>query len=94
MSIGGHDEREQTLDHILIETDGFTGREHVVVLAASTRGSGRVQLQLITDRSGSVDVRHLGGAHRLGQRNKRSRRRCRWSEVDEHSAGQVLGSAR
>jgi len=37
MSIGGHDEREQTLNQILTEMDGFTGREDVVVLAATNR---------------------------------------------------------
>ncbi|MDT8344746.1 MAG: ATP-dependent zinc metalloprotease FtsH [Thermohalobaculum sp.] len=34
---GGHDEREQTLNQILAELDGFTGREAVVVLAATNR---------------------------------------------------------
>jgi cell division protease FtsH len=37
MSIGGHDEREQTLNQILTEMDGFTGTEGVIVLAASNR---------------------------------------------------------
>src|SRR5918999_818576 len=31
-SVGGHDEREQTLNQILTEMDGFTGNEGVVVL--------------------------------------------------------------
>lgn len=34
---GGHDEREQTLNQILAEMDGFSGREAVVVLAATNR---------------------------------------------------------
>jgi cell division protease FtsH len=34
---GGHDEREQTLNQILAELDGFTGREDVIVLAATNR---------------------------------------------------------
>lgn len=34
---GGHDEREQTLNQILAEMDGFTGREAVIVLAATNR---------------------------------------------------------
>lgn len=34
---GGHDEREQTLNQILAEMDGFTGHEAVIVLAATNR---------------------------------------------------------
>jgi len=34
---GGHDEREQTLNQILAEMDGFSGHEAVVVLAATNR---------------------------------------------------------
>jgi cell division protease FtsH len=37
LSVGGHDEREQTLNQILTEMDGFTGTEHVIVLAATNR---------------------------------------------------------
>jgi cell division protease FtsH len=37
VSLGGHDEREQTLNQILTEMDGFTGNEGVVVLAATNR---------------------------------------------------------
>ena len=36
-AFGGHDEREQTLNQILTEMDGFTGGEGVVVLAATNR---------------------------------------------------------
>jgi len=34
---GGNDEREQTLNQILAEMDGFSGREAVIVLAATNR---------------------------------------------------------
>ena len=36
-ALGGHDEREQTLNQILTEMDGFSGHEGVVVLAATNR---------------------------------------------------------
>ena len=36
-SLGGNDEREQTLNQILTEMDGFTGTEGVIVLAATNR---------------------------------------------------------
>lgn len=36
--VGGHDEREQTLNQILIEMDGFEPNEQVVVIGATNRG--------------------------------------------------------
>ncbi len=67
-SFGGHDEREQTLNQILTEMDGFSGHEGVVVLAATNRPDvldpalmrpGRFDRQIIIhppDRKGRLEI--------------------------------------
>jgi cell division protease FtsH len=67
-AFGGHDEREQTLNQILTEMDGFSGHEGVVVLAATNRPDvldpallrpGRFDRQVIIhppDHSGRVEI--------------------------------------
>jgi len=67
-AVGGHDEREQTLNQILTEMDGFSGHEGVVVLAATNRADvldpallrpGRFDRQVIVhppDHKGRVQI--------------------------------------
>lgn len=50
---GGHDEREQTLNQILVEMDGFDPNIGVVVLGASVTGDTPI---LIKDRTGTVKL--------------------------------------
>jgi len=67
-AVGGHDEREQTLNQILTEMDGFSGSEGVVVLAATNRPDvldpallrpGRFDRQIMVhppDHKGRVEI--------------------------------------
>jgi cell division protease FtsH len=64
-SLGGNDEREQTLNQILAELDGFTGAEGVVVLAATNRPE---ILDPALLRAGRFDRRvSVGAPDRLGR---------------------------
>ncbi|MGA8032230.1 MAG: ATP-dependent zinc metalloprotease FtsH [Casimicrobiaceae bacterium] len=62
--IGGHDEREQTLNQLLAELDGFDPREGVVLLSATNRPeildpallrAGRFDRQILVDRPDKRD---------------------------------------
>jgi cell division protease FtsH len=67
-AVGGHDEREQTLNQVLTEMDGFSGHEGVVVLAATNRPDvldpallrpGRFDRQIVVhapDHKGRLDI--------------------------------------
>jgi cell division protease FtsH len=74
-SYGGHDEKEQTLNQLLVEMDGFDSRSGLVILAATNRPeildpallrAGRFDRQVLVDRPdkrGRVDILrvHLRG---------------------------------
>jgi cell division protease FtsH len=56
---GGHDEREQTLNQLLVEMDGFVTQEGVIIMAATNRPDildsallrpGRFDRQIVVDR--------------------------------------------
>src|SRR4051795_1081986 len=56
---GGHDEREQTLNQLLVEMDGFGGNEGIIIIAATNRADildpallrpGRFDRQITVDR--------------------------------------------
>ena len=72
---GGHDEREQTLNQLLVEMDGFDTKEGVILIAATNRPDvldaallrpGRFDRQIVVDRP---DVRGRAGILRVHTRN-------------------------
>jgi cell division protease FtsH len=73
---GGHDEREQTLNQLLVEMDGFETSVHVIVIAATNRPDvldpallrpGRFDRHVMLDRS---DIRGRRAILEVHARNK------------------------
>jgi cell division protease FtsH len=72
---GGHDEREQTLNQLLVEMDGFDTQEGVILIAATNRPDvldaallrpGRFDRQIVVDQP---DVRGRAGILRVHAKN-------------------------
>jgi cell division protease FtsH len=73
---GGHDEREQTLNQLLVEMDGFDGNEGVIVIAATNRSDvldpallrpGRFDRQILVGRP---DIKGREAILRVHAKNK------------------------
>lgn len=73
---GGHDEREQTLNQLLVEMDGFDGNEGIIMIAATNRPDildpallrpGRFDRQITVDRP---DVKGREAILRVHSKNK------------------------
>jgi cell division protease FtsH len=69
---GGHDEREQTLNQILSEMDGFESHEEVIILAATNRPDvldpallrpGRFDRHIVIDRPGLKERKAILEVH-------------------------------
>ncbi|MBI4059199.1 ATP-dependent zinc metalloprotease FtsH [Candidatus Microgenomates bacterium] len=90
---GGHDEREQTLNQILVEMDGFTPSDNVVVLAATNRGDlldpallrpGRFDRRVVLDmpdKEGRLAILHIHA------RGKKFGENINWGRVAERTVG-------
>ncbi len=73
---GGHDEREQTLNQILVEMDGFTPNDQVIVMAATNRGDlldpalirpGRFDRRIVLDMPDIEDREAIIKIHAQGK---------------------------
>lgn len=74
--MGGHDEREQTLNQILVEMDGFTPNENVIVMAATNRPDvldpalvrpGRFDRRVLLDLPDVEGRKKIMGIHAKGK---------------------------
>jgi len=73
---GGHDEREQTLNQLLVEMDGFEANESIIIMAATNRPDildpallrpGRFDRQIIVDRPDREGRKAILGVHSRGK---------------------------
>jgi cell division protease FtsH len=73
---GGHDEREQTLNQLLVEMDGFDMRQGVILIAATNRPDildpallrpGRFDRQIVVDRPDLEGRRAILNVHARGK---------------------------
>jgi cell division protease FtsH len=73
---GGHDEREQTLNQLLVEMDGFEMKDNVILIAATNRPDildpallrpGRFDRQVVVDRPDRAGRRQILEVHTRGK---------------------------
>ncbi|OFW55767.1 MAG: cell division protein FtsH [Actinobacteria bacterium RBG_16_64_13] len=73
---GGHDEREQTLNQLLVEMDGFEANESIIIMAATNRPDildpallrpGRFDRQIVVDRPDREGRKAILGVHSKGK---------------------------
>ncbi len=73
---GGHDEREQTLNQLLVEMDGFEANESIIIMAATNRPDildpallrpGRFDRQIVVDRPDREGRKAILSVHAKGK---------------------------
>jgi ATP-dependent Zn proteases len=73
---GGHDEREQTLNQLLVEMDGFEMKDNIILIAATNRPDildpallrpGRFDRQIVVDRPDRVGRQRILEVHTKGK---------------------------
>jgi cell division protease FtsH len=73
---GGHDEREQTLNQLLVEMDGFEMKDNIILIAATNRPDildpallrpGRFDRQVVVDRPDRLGRRKILEVHARGK---------------------------